>query len=103
MPKHIIDKLFLKGGSKLKRNNDNDDCDKQSIIQRGYDVQGGDRVLAFKVSLWDPDIALYHFETGVWTMTAFPMERIGTTAPKKNVRDWDLIEGTYEPMWLAVP
>jgi hypothetical protein len=98
MPKHIIDKLFLKGGSKL-----NDDCDKKSIIQRGYDVQGGDRVLAFKVSLWDPDIALYHFDTGVWTMTAFPMEQIGTTAPKKNVRDWDLIEGTYEPMWLAIP
>jgi hypothetical protein len=103
MPKHIIDKLFLKGGSKLKRNNNNDDSDKKSIIQRGYDVQGGDRVLAFKVSLWDPDIALYHFDTGVWTMTAFPMERIIATAPKKNVRDWDLIEGTYEPMWLAIP
>jgi hypothetical protein len=101
MPKHIIDKLFLNGGSKLKRNNNNDD--KKSIIQRGYDVQGGDRVLAFKVSLWDPDIALYHFDTGVWTMTAFPMEQIDTTAPKKNVRDWDLIEGTYEPMWLAIP
>ncbi|CAK9195403.1 unnamed protein product [Sphagnum troendelagicum] len=90
MPTPITEKLFRGFAWHKDRN------------YRTYDVHGGDHVIAFKVSIWDPDIALYHLDTGTWSLTAFPTE-----APKplevRDQRDWLFVEGIYEPMWLAIP
>jgi hypothetical protein len=90
MPTPITEKLFRGFAWHKDRN------------YRTYDVHGGDHVIAFKVSIWDPDIALYHLDTGTWSLTAYPTE-----APKplevRDQRDWLFVEGIYEPMWLAIP
>lgn len=90
MPPEMFNKVFRMAEYAGTRNNAPD-----------WNVVASEGLLAIKVERWDPDLALFHMETSQWILTSSPCPP--SKGRKGDYRDWDLIEGTYEPIWLAIP
>ncbi len=70
-----------------------------------YEVVGGDNLIAFKIGA--PHVVLFHTQRFEWTIVTFPAHpRTKIKTNRKATwqpRDYDFIDGTYEPNWAAKP